>query len=222
MKADGIIFDMDGTLYQFDRGQSANFGESTFSRQISANVRRFFVERFGLTPAEAEERYQDIKTRFAGEVSIGLEREHDVPRSNYFAATWDLNPSDFMDQDETLLTVLGDITVRCALLSAAPKVWVDRVMQHLGIAHVFDPHIFTGDPDLRKPDPGAFLQIADAWQLPPGRIVSIGDQEHTDILPAKQAGFMTMLIGPVQSTVADFTATDVPTALKVLKREGIL
>lgn len=223
MKAQGIIFDMDGTLYQFGRGQEANsFVESQFGQTIRSNVRQFFESHFSLSPADAAAMLADLDTRFAGEVSLGLEKEFGVPRIDYFAKTWDLDPDMFLDQNQNLREALGTITVPKAVLSAAPGIWVGRVLDHLGITSLFSPAIFNGEPDLRKPDPQVFQQVADFLGSPPDRIVSVGDQEHSDILPAKAIGMMTLKIGTDSQTQADFIAPNAIEAIALLRSENIL
>ena len=221
MKANALIFDMDGTLYQFDKGAAETFGRSAFGRQIGDNVQALFRQQFGLDAAAAAAMFQDLDRRFAGEISLGLEREHGIPRSDYFAATWNLDPRQFMERDAALTAALESVTVRRALLSAAPQIWIDRVLGLLELREAFNPHIFNGEPDIRKPNPEAFLQVAKALDVPPEQIVAIGDQEHTDILPARAAGMRTLLIGTAQSA-ADFTAPDAVSAIKLLTNEGII
>jgi putative hydrolase of the HAD superfamily len=101
-------------------------------------------------------------------------------------------------------------------------VWAERVLQFLQIRQLFGQALFTGDPDIRKPSPEAFQQLADHWQLEPSQIVAIGDQEKTDILPAKTLGMLTVRIANQVESEADFQAPNVLAALEILKQEGIL
>lgn len=223
MKAKGIIFDMDGCLYPFDRGACAAFTESQFYRELIGNVQSYFMARFGLSAAEAKALYDDISIRFNGEVSLGLEEEHGIPRGEYFSATWNMEPASFMDRNPALTAALTGIAMPCALLSAAPRVWVNKVVDHLEVRTIFEPLVFSGDPDIRKPSPKAFQQVADVLGLDPREIVSIGDQELTDILPAQSLGMRTVRIGlDVGATAADFVAKDVPSAIAILKKENII
>lgn len=223
MKAKGVIFDVDGSLYKFDRGKSKTFEQSLFSRVIRENVIRFFQRRFGLTKKEAEARFEALAIESNGELSLWLERHHGIPRSEYFAETWDLRPARFMDPDDTLVACLGDVAAKRAILSSAPRIWIDSVVDFLKIGHLFEQTaIFSGEPDVRKPHPEAFLQVSLHWGLAPAAIVSIGDQELSDILPAKALGMRTVLLGGDASSQADFVAPDLPSAIKLLKKENIL
>lgn len=221
-KAEGIIFDMDGCLYSFDKGTSQTFGQSQFSRELHRNIVAFFQNRFELDPEEALKSYRDFSRRFNGEISLGLEQECDVSRGEYFAATWNINPQKFVERYERLIPALGRLSIRRGLLSAAPRIWVDKVLNHLDVKDLFEPAIFSGDPNIRKPHPEAFLQVARFWGVPPESLISIGDQEETDILPAKQLGMATVRVGKDSETEADFVATDVVDAINILKKEKII
>lgn len=221
-KIEAIIFDMDGTLYSFDKKNESHFSSSNFGKQIHANCVDFFKDEFKLSAENAMSLYQDFRTRHNDEVSLGLEKERGIDRSKYFEATWNLNPSEFMEKNNELVLVLSSLTIKTGILSAAPKVWVDSVLKFLEISHFFDPAIFTGDPNIRKPDPQAFQQLADLWGIDPEKIIAIGDQEATDIIPAKSLGMKTVRIGKNTETEADFIASNAIQAIALLKQEGIL
>ena len=53
-----VIFDMDGTLYQFSGGST--FLQSPFGRAIQQNVRRLIANEFGLDDVRADERYRQL------------------------------------------------------------------------------------------------------------------------------------------------------------------
>lgn len=222
LRPEGIIFDMDGCLYPFDRGSGKIFGESQFGQSIKAAELRFVQERLGVDASTAAVISRDLKDRYEHHLSLALEFEHGIPREQFFAATWDLAPADFIDQQPDLPRVLGSLSVRTGLLTAAPKVWADRVLDHLGVRSFFEPRILCGDQDVRKPDVRAFAQTAALLELPPERIISIGDQDHTDILPAQQLGMITVRIGSNIETAADFLACDVPDAINQLTEVGLL
>lgn len=220
-KIKAIIFDMDGTLYTFDKDRTQVFTASKFGGQIRSNGINFFKQTLNLNDDEALARYQDLKNRFNGEISLGVEKELGIDRSIYFAQTWDLNPGEFMDIDESLVSELSLLTVKTGILSAAPKIWVDRVLKFLGINQFFEPAIFTGDPDLRKPNPLAFKQLADFWNIPTSSILAIGDQEESDILPAKSLGMLTAKVGEQAQTSADFFAPSLIELLIKLRKENL-
>ena len=221
-KVEAIIFDMDGTLYSFDEGNESQFTSSRFGKEIQANCIRFFEERFSLTSDDAESMYQDLSRRYNGEVSLAVEKEFSIDRSEYFAFTWNLVAEKFIATNELLLPTLQKLTILSGVLTAAPRVWAERALAFLQIRQLFGDALFTGDPDIRKPDREAFLQLAQFWNLEPSQILSIGDQEQTDILPAKSLGMQTLRIATQAETKADFMASDIITAIALLKEKGII
>lgn len=216
----GAIFDMDGCLYAF-AGGAPSFSRSPFGERVRQNITKFFQEQLGYAPDRSLEAYRTFQRKYDGEVSLGVEKEHGIPRARYFATTWDLQPSEFITHDPRLSQVIGNLSIRRGVLSSAPKIWVDRTLKHLGVDRDFDP-IYTGELRIRKPQPAAFRQFMKAWKLQAAQIIAIGDQEETDILPAQSIGMRTMRIGRDVKTKADFAAHDIMSGLQLLQEEGIL
>jgi FMN phosphatase YigB (HAD superfamily) len=100
-------------------------------------------------------------------------------------------------------------------------VWVDGVLNFLGLNEVFEDRVYTGEPDLRKPNPEIFRLIARELGTEPGRCVSIGDQNHSEIVPAKEAGMLTALIGPEQLD-ADMFGPDLANIITQLRQKELL
>lgn len=221
-KIEAIIFDMDGTLYSFDEGNESQFISSRFGKEIRANCIRFFKERFSLSSDDAESTYEDLSRKYNGEVSLAVEKEFGIDRSEYFAFTWNLVAEEFIATNELLLPTLQELTILSGVLTAAPRVWAEKALVFLQIRKLFGDALFTGDPDIRKPDPEAFQQLARFWNLEPSQILSIGDQEQTDILPAKSLGMQTLRIATQAETEADLMAADIITAIALLKKKGII
>lgn len=218
---EGIIFDMDGCLYPFDRGSGNTFGDSQFGQSIKAQELFFIQDQLGVDAETAKTINRDLKARYNHHLSLALEYEHDIPRELFFNATWDLQPAHFIDKQPRLSSALSELPVPSGLLTAAPKVWATRVLEYLGVDSHFGTRILCGDQDVRKPDPRAFQQVADMLEIKPNRLISIGDQERTDILPAQTLGMLTVRIGG-NDTNADFLASDIPDAINQLKKEGLL
>jgi HAD superfamily hydrolase (TIGR01549 family) len=221
-KIEAIIFDMDGTLYFFDQKKESHFVSSKFGKTIEKNCVNFLAKEFSLAENQAVKFYQELKKRYQGEVSLGLEKDYGIDRSRYFAETWNLNAAEFIESSQELVEMFSLLTIKTGVLSAAPRIWVDRVLNYLAIRHFFEEAIFTGDPDIRKPDPQAFQQLSDFWKINPENIASVGDQETSDILPAKELGMTTVRIGQEIDTAADFLAKNAIQAVAILKKEGLL
>lgn len=221
-KIEAMIFDVDGTLYSFDKGRAKVFRESEFGRKIQNNCVSFLEKKLNTSSEQALIVFEDFKSRFQGEVSLGLEKEMGIQRDLYFAETWNLDPGEFMEADSALSAQIASLEIKTGILSAAPRIWVEKVLDFLQLKPIFDPAIFTGDPDIRKPNPLAFMQLADFWSLKPSSILAIGDQEETDILPAKSIGMITAKVGGSGISAADFEAESVGKLLTKLTKEKII
>lgn len=217
-----FIFDMDGTLYHFDKEQGQTFTASRFYSDLRNNVYSFFMERRGLSRDRVIAEYERIKEKYNGEISLGVEKEYDIDRYEYFSNIWNLNPSDYIEKDPDLPKVLNQLKGRIALLTAAPNVWTVNVLAYLNIQDAFGGKIYTGEPNIRKPSSLIFQKIADDFGSLPNNTFSIGDQEYSDILPAKSIGMKTILIGSNENTTADYQTKNVKSAIIILKKEGFI
>lgn len=213
---------MDGTLYQFDKGQGQTFTASRFYTDLRNNVYSFFMDRRGISSEEAMAEYERIKELYNGEVSLGVEAEYGIDRYDFFENTWDFNPEGYIEKDTDLPEMLDQLKGRVALLTAAPRVWAVNVLAYLNIDDAFEGRLYTGEPDDRKPNPRVFQRIADDFSVPTASVFSIGDQEESDIIPARSLGMKTILIGSSQNTVADYQAADVKLAIGLLRKEGFV
>lgn len=217
-----FIFDMDGTLYQLDKGKSREFTASRFYGDLKNCVYNLFVARRNIGRNQAVSEYERIKDRYQGEVSLGVEAEYGIDRYEFFAGTWGtLNPADYIEVDETLPEIFTGLQGKIALLTSAPRVWTTKVLTHLDLNETFGSAIYTGEPDVRKPNPQAFQQIVDDFEVEPSQVFSVGDQEESDIIPAKKIGMRAILVGQGK-TCADYQAEDIFTAVNLLKKEGFL
>jgi len=201
MKFNLIIFDLDGTLYRFDNGNSATFTSSKFYADIKEKVYSFFMRQFGISRKQAEAEYQRIKEKYRGEVSLGVEKESGISRYEYFGNTWNLNPAEYLSKNGNLESILTRISSKRVVLTSAPRIWAESALSYLGVLPLFE-EIFTGEPDIRKPNPLAFKQILKKYRVSAKRGLSVGDQVSSDIIPAKSLGMKTILIGD-RSSEAD-------------------
>jgi len=213
-----IIFDLDGTLYVFDNSNSVNFASSKFYKTIKSNAYRFLQKRLNMGPEEAKETYEDIKRNFDGELSLGLEAKFGVDRYEWFEAVWDLNPRDFIKQ-KSRKELVDSLNAEVSILTAAPRVWASKALDYLGLPE-YKRMLFTGESNLRKPNPVAFKQICDKAGIPPEKTVSIGDQVASDILPAKSLGMRTILVR-TQSNEADYCINSLDELPEVYKNLSI-
>lgn len=189
--------DLDGTLYHF-KGEGEGlitFGKSEFAQTIRGNTYRFLQERLGKSEVEAIAEFDRIYTAYNSEVSLAVEQEYGIDRYDYFRATWDVDPADFISPEGNVREAISVLQGRMALLTAAPRIWAIRAITFLKVDDLFTT-IYTGEPDIRKPSPEIFRQVVADFDVPVEYAVSIGDQDYSDIKPAKSIGMKAIRKGP--------------------------
>lgn len=105
-----------------------------------------------------------------------------------------------------------------ALVSDAPVIWINNVLKELDIADLFKNKVFSGEGNLRKGFKNSFQFVADKLSIKPEDCIVIGDQEDTDIIPAKKNNMVAFLVGEnKKNTKADSVIRDIFELKKVLK-----
>jgi putative hydrolase of the HAD superfamily len=77
------------------------------------------------------------------------------------------------------------------LLSDFPP---ERKLEHLGLADYWDAVMCSERTGRLKPDPRSFQELAGALELPPERILYVGNSIRCDMRGARRAGMQTALI----------------------------
>jgi phosphoglycolate phosphatase len=179
------IFDMDGTLLD--------------TLDDLADCMNRVLEREGFPPHPAEAyRYfvgdgveNLVRRSLPKEARSGerVERLKEGMRSEY-ADHWADKTHPYPGIPE-LLTALGERRVPMAILSNKPDAFTRRIAAHYFPEGLFVRVIGARDGSPRKPDPGAALEIAAALELPPERILYLGDT-NTDMQTGRGAGMFTV------------------------------
>lgn len=196
--------------------------KSRFYEDIKENVYRFLADELKIGRVQAVQTYQRIMDEFKGEVSLGVEKTFGIDRYRYFEANFDLEPKKYLEQNKSLIPIMKKVCGKAAILTSAPLVWAKKVLNFLEIDQYFKGAVFTGEGDIRKPNPEAFRQVLRFLDGPPNQVISIGDQEQTDILPAKTLGMKTIIVGS-ESSVADYsikTIDDFPTLIFKIQKDA--
>ena len=211
-----IIFDLDGTLYSFDKGQSTNFSSSQFYADIKKNAYAFFSKKLEINLEQAEFEFKRIKSKYNGEISLAVEPEYNINRFEYFENTWNLDPSKYLTKNMNLRSLIQQLDSKLVILTSAPRIWAESALKYLDVYDLFENNIFSGEPDIRKPNPLVFQKILETYKIDPLNACSIGDQEKTDIIPAKSLGIKTIIVGS-KSSYADFSIDKIEDILNILK-----
>ena len=212
-----IIFDVDGTLYPFKNGSLMGSG---LYDAILSNTKKYLIEKLGMQQDSAERALQNILSEYGTGLSIGMEKLHGVDRCEYFNCAWDLPVGQFLTYNPAVHATLLDLAKhhKVVILSDAPRVWIRKVLSELKLDEVFqDSLIFSGEGDIRKEHGNAFGNMLTVLSAEASSCVSFGDQEHTDIIPAKRLGIKTVFVGKQKSKVADASIENITKCQEVIK-----
>lgn len=203
-----IIFDLDGTIYRF-KGDS--FRSSGLYDVIIKNTLQYISNSLNKSEEEAQKVLDIVLKKYGNSISIGLENEFKIDRYDYFDFTWNIDPKDYVQFDPRLKLFLLNLgtNFNLVLLSDAPKVWVHGVLEHLVIKEFFGNNIFSGEGNTRKEFGNAFQEVCKVMKIEASNCVSVGDQEETDIVPAKEMGMKTVYIANKKSIVSDYTINNI-------------
>ncbi len=103
-----------------------------------------------------------------------------------------------------------------------------RVLADNDLLDAFDSLVFSDEAGRAKPHIEVFARTARSLSAEPGAMVHVGDLERTDIIGAKQAGYLAIRytgITPMEegeTTIADFVTddlTDIPRLVEMLDGE---
>jgi pyrimidine 5'-nucleotidase len=190
---DLLIFDMDGTLYDFVESNDHTILSSKFYKEVETNGTRFIAQRLSISLEEANVIRKRVFDLYNGDISIGLEKEYEISKREYFQNVWNIDARKYFNRNEKLINLISDISEKKVILTAAPIVWADNALKQLGIYDLFDG-IWSGDDDIRKPNAEAYKQILDYFKIRPERTLVIDDEQRC-LEQAKSLGIQTMLKG---------------------------
>ena len=168
-------------------------------------------DELNISLKDAEATVNQIKGKYKDELSIGMEKELGIARKLYFENVWNINARNFIEPQVNLRDSIEEIRkyYRCVLVSDAPNIWIKNVLNELNILDIFDGSIFSGEGHVRKSLLNAFDTIIENLGYTPKNCISIGDQENSDILPARQLGMTTIIIDNGNESLADYKITSV-------------
>ncbi len=117
--------------------------------------------------------------------------------------------------DDTVRTLSGTIR-RGAVNVLLTNNYYDlgRIVDSLGIAHLFEDIIISGAVGMCKPDPGIFALAR--GRRPGAEYYMVGDNVRTDIAGARASGMKTVLVHKGQSEEADYCFDDLYSVLSLI------
>lgn len=204
-----IIFDMDGTLYDFKEG---SFSQSGLRKKVLENAKLYIAESLNKSKLEAEKILEYIGAKYGEDISVALEKEFGIDRGAYFNVVWNIPARGIVKKNPRLREFLLELGVKYdyALVSDAPLIWVNNVLEELDIKDIFENKIYSGEGNIRKGFGNSFQFVASQLMVELKNCIVIGDQEDTDIVQAKKNGMTAVLItNQKKPTEADYVIKDV-------------
>ncbi len=181
---DTWLFDLDNTLYP---------AESGFMAEIVVRMTDFVEKVTGLPRDDA---FKLQKTYLAehGLTLKGMMLNHGVEPAEFHAIFHDMS-LEALARDATLLAALERLPGRRLIFTNADEVHAERVLAHLGLAHLFDDVFHIGSAGYEpKPSPEAFTRIGATHGIDPAVTAFFEDAER-NLAPAAELGMTTVLVG---------------------------
>jgi putative hydrolase of the HAD superfamily len=182
---DTWLFDLDNTLYPVESGF---MGE--IERRMTDYVQR-------LTGLERDEAYKLQKQYLAqyGLTLGGLIAHHGIDPADFHAIFHDMS-LEALAHDPRLLAALQRLPGRRLIFTNADAVHAERVLERLGLAHLFEDVFHIGSADyVPKPDPANMARISETHAIDPAVTAFFEDSER-NLAPAADIGMTTVLVGP--------------------------
>lgn len=210
-----IFLDVDGTLYTFKNG---TFAGSLLKEKVIKNALSFIEKQLKVDMVESIEILKYIKKIYGDNISIGLEDLYKIPRKVYFDNVWNIEAKDLIKYDKKIrdLIIVLKNNFNIIIVSDAPRVWVTNVLRDMKIDCILKNNIISGEGKYKKSLKNQFPYILKTYNLNPDRCISVGDQENSDIIPAKKIGIKTILVNKSKSKYADFTISDIKEIVKII------
>lgn len=194
-KVRGIIFDLDGTLYQ----------NELYRRDIAQKEAEAVATAVGWpvteAPTELAQQRQALGRRLGRPArltetvfELGLTRQWwDTTREAIY------RPEEFITPDQTVISSLQRLidSHRVAIATNSPSGVAHRILDLLGADECLRRRMLIVGPDtlgVSKPDPEFFLELARRLDVSPEQCLSIGDDEQNDAHPAIEAGMGAIII----------------------------
>lgn len=176
---DTLIFDLDNTLYH--SSELVNY-----RTELTEN----WIEKYSdLTQTKAQSFYRNLSDEYPhpydGFTAIGLTIE------SYFEnVSYQLTPSDFVDENESLSQIFADIDADIIIVSLGPHSYIQQMTDAIGISEhisgVYNPY----------QDANAHSKYSIYNRYTQNDVLVTGDSYANDIQPARELGFDTVHLAP--------------------------
>ncbi|WP_397399492.1 pyrimidine 5'-nucleotidase [Phenylobacterium sp.] len=181
---DTWLFDLDNTLYP---------AESGFMAKMVVRMTDFVEKVTGL-PRDEAFRLQKAYLAEHGLTLKGMMLNHGVDPAEFHAIFHDLS-LEALAHEPQLLAALERLPGRRLIFTNADDVHAERVLERLGLSHLFDDVFHIGSANYEpKPSPEAFALMSAAHSINPAVTAFFEDAER-NLAPAAELGMTTVLVG---------------------------
>ncbi len=188
------LFDLDNTLYPLETG---------FMRLIEDRMTDF-MERFTGLPRDEARAIQKSYFHNHGTTLAGLMANHQLDPETFLNEVHDVS-LDLLTPDLELAAALEQLPGRRLVFTNGSGPHAERVLERLGIAHVFEDvfHITSADY-IPKPSLQTFEKMVALHGVDARESAFFEDSER-NLAPAHALGMTTVLVGPhAAGSTADF------------------
>jgi putative hydrolase of the HAD superfamily len=202
-----ILFDLDNTLYPKSLG--------IFDRIVD-RIRGYMEVRLGYDKSLARELRQEYIRKY-GSTLRGLMIHQQVDALDYLDYVHDVGVENSLFPNPALADLLQSISCPKAIFTSSHRAHAQKVLGCLGVeqhfSRIFDI-LFTNN--IPKPNPEPYRQILDCLRLDGNRCMMIEDLP-ANLIPAKELGMRTVLVGESPGGLADFVDYEIRDILDLKK-----
>jgi putative hydrolase of the HAD superfamily len=197
-----ILFDLDDTLYP---------AQSGLMQVIGDRILLFMILRLGIPADDATIRKRQYYQLY-GTSLRGLMLDYNIDPAEFLDFVHDVDPADFFGPSPPLDRMLHALPLRKAIFTNSDLSHSERVLNTLKVRPHFDVIFDTHAVQYRtKPDPTAYEYVLDTLGIPGEACIMIEDKAR-NLIPAKDLGMTTILVGDTSSPAVDHS---VPTIFHV-------
>ena len=197
-----ILFDLDETLYP---------AKSGLMQVIGDRILLYMILRLGIPADDATSRKRQYYQLY-GTSLRGLMLDYNIDPEEFLHFVHDVNPADFFGPSPPLDRMLHELPLRKVIFTNSDVSHSERVLNTLQVRPHFEMIFDTHSVHYRtKPDPIAYEQVLDKLGIPGEACIMVEDKAR-NLIPAKDLGMTTILVGDSPSPAVDHS---VPTIFHV-------
>ena len=188
------LFDLDQTLYPMSSGLMTEVGKL---------INQYMKERCGFAEPEIIA-LRDGYFKKYGTTLRGLILHHGVDPADYLEYVHNLPLEQFVAPNPALDKALAGLPLTKVVFTNASKAHAQHVLRLLGVERHFSAIIDVAAIEyLNKPDPGAYDKALAILGARAEECILLDDTDR-NLLPGREMGMVTVLVGSDHSEVAHF------------------